>query len=112
MGSVARYLSSIYIHRVLPTAFPLGTMTVNIVGCFLIGIFYGLSERGGIMSAEWRMFLTVGFCGGFTTFSTFANDNMSLLRDDAFLYFALYTGLSVALGLLATYGGNVLTKIL
>jgi len=81
---------------------------VNITGCFLIGLFYGLSERSDFLSPEMRMFLTVGFCGGFTTFSTFAGENFALLRDGNFYYFSLYTGLSVFLGLVAVYFGNFL----
>lgn len=62
------------------------------------------------MNAEIRMFLTVGFCGGFTTFSAFANENIMLMREGNFLYVALYTALSVFLGLMATYAGNLLIK--
>lgn len=111
LGSVARYLASKYIQQSLLSPFPFGTFWVNILGCFLIGLFYGLSERSGFMTNELRLFLTVGFCGGFTTFSTFANENMGLLRDGAFLYFALYTGLSVFFGLVAVYLGNLTTKL-
>ncbi len=105
-GTVARFLASRYFQNLFLSAFPFGTFIVNITGCLLIGIFYGLSEKGNILTPEWRMFLTVGFCGGFTTFSTFAGENIALLKDGDFLYFALYTGLSVFLGLMATYMGN------
>lgn len=93
------------------SSFPFGTFVVNIIGCFLIGVIYGLSERGNYISTEWKMFLTVGFCGGFTTFSTFANENVSMLRDGNFMSFAVYTSFSVFLGLSATYFGNLITKL-
>lgn len=111
-GGIARFLTSRFIQNYAVSSFPFGTFIVNMLGCFLIGLFYGISERGNLMNAEWRMFLTVGFCGGFTTFSTFANENVSLLRESEFFYFALYAGLSLFLGLLATYLGNLITKIL
>ncbi len=112
IGSVARFLGSRYITGNFLSSFPFGTMTINIAGCFLIGIFFGMSERGSLLSEDWRIFLTVGFCGGFTTFSSFASENLTLLRDGAFLYFLLYTGLSVFLGLAATFIGNALIKMM
>lgn len=112
IGGIARFLLSRYIQNYALSSFPFGTFVVNILGCFLIGIFYGFSDKGNFINSEWRMFLTVGFCGGFTTFSSFANENISLLRENDFFYFALYTGLSVFLGLLAVYLGNILTKLI
>ncbi|KAF0202928.1 MAG: hypothetical protein FD170_1505 [Bacteroidetes bacterium] len=112
LGGIARFLLSRGIQNSVISSFPFGTFWVNIIGCFLIGLIYGLSDKGNLSNNELRMFLAVGFCGGFTTFSTFSSENMALLRDGSFLYFSLYAGLSVFLGLLATFGGHALTKII
>lgn len=112
LGTVSRFLTSKYIQVYFPSSFPLGTFIINVLGCFLIGLFYGFSEKSNVVTPELRMFLTVGFCGGFTTFSTFANENLTLLRDAEFFYSLLYVGLSIFLGILAVYLGNLLTKII
>jgi CrcB protein len=111
LGSVSRFLASRLIQSNLPSAFPFGTFFVNITGCLLIGLIYGFSDRSSLLTPGWKMFLAAGFCGGFTTFSTFANENLALLRDGNFFHFALYTGLSVFLGITATFFGVLITKI-
>jgi len=111
LGSISRYFVSRFVQNSIPSSFPYGTFFVNIAGCLLIGIIYGLSERSSLLTPGWRLFLAAGFCGGFTTFSTFANENLALLRDGEFFYFFLYTGLSVFLGISATFLGVLITKI-
>jgi fluoride exporter len=111
LGSISRFLASRFVQEHLPVAFPYGTFFVNISGCLLIGIIYGISEKSSLLTTGWKMFLAVGFCGGFTTFSTFANENLALLRDGAILHFTLYTVLSVILGIMATFSGVVLTRL-
>ncbi len=112
LGTVSRFLTSRYFAAFFPSSFPYGTFVVNVVGCFLIGLIYGITEKGAFISSEWRMFLTVGFCGGFTTFSAFAAENMAMLRDNELFNFFLYTGSSIFIGLLATYLGIMIVKIL
>jgi CrcB protein len=110
LGSISRFLASRWMQTYFPSAFPFGTFFVNISGCFLIGLIYGFSEKSSLVTTEWKMFLAVGFCGGFTTFSTFANENLALLRDGEFFNFFLYTGLSVILGIGATLFGAIIAR--
>lgn len=111
-GGVLRYLISKLIQDSGFHTFPLGTFLVNVVGCFAIGLFYGLFERNNLISPDMRLFLTVGFCGGFTTFSTFINESYQLIRDANFFYLFFYIVLSLLVGLLMLYVGYSLIKIL
>ena len=112
IGGVIRYGMQSWIFKLYPFTFPLGTFIVNMIGCLLIGTFYALSEKGNLLTPEWRLALTTGFCGGFTTFSTFAYENMNLLRTGDYLYFALYAIGSVILGIAAVYVGIITIKYL
>ncbi len=110
IGTIMRFLVSRYFQENTISLFPWGTFTVNLVGSLLIGIFFGLSERGNFLSPDVRIFLTVGICGGFTTFSSLANDAFVLLQEREWLRLSLYTSLSFFLGLLAVYGGRLIVK--
>ena len=110
IGTVLRFLVSRYFQENTFSLFPWGTFTVNIVGSLMIGIFYGMSERGNLLSPDIRIFLTVGICGGFTTFSSLSNDAFILLQEKDWLKLSLYASLSFFLGLLAVYLGRTLIK--
>lgn len=112
IGGIARYLTQLLVQRYYPSSFPFGTLSVNITGCFIIGIIYAFADRGNILSPAMRLLLATGFCGGFTTFSSFAYENISLLRDSEFFYTSLYILLSLAIGLLAVYLGILFVKLI
>jgi CrcB protein len=94
----------------MTSTFPLATFIANIIGCFLIGVVFAIAEKGNLMSAELRLFLTVGFCGGFTTFSSFAYNNLNLLKDNSIFYLLLNIGGSLFFGILAVYLGIILIR--
>ncbi len=107
VGSLLRYAIQLLMNNKFAAAslsFPWATFSVNIAGSFLIGLFYALSARLN-MPSEIRLLLTTGLCGGFTTFSTFSNESLSLLRQGLYTTFAIYVGLSLALGILAAFLG-------
>jgi fluoride exporter len=110
IGTVLRYLVQVYAEKLMNSTFPLGTLLVNVAGSFLIGIVYAFAEKGNLMNSEWRIFLAVGICGGFTTFSTFAMDNLNLMKDNSLLQLMLYAGGSLFLGIMAVYLGIILTR--
>ena len=111
-GSVLRYCVQMMLHeRIVPYSFPWATFTVNILGSFLIGLFYTLSARFNL-STEVRLLLTTGLCGGFTTFSTFMNEGAGLMKEENYLYMMLYLFGSLALGLVAVLAGHYLAKII
>lgn len=111
VGGILRYLVARGVQELLPGIFPMGTFLVNVVGCFAIGLFYGWFQQGHLMGNDLKMFLTVGVCGGFTTFSTFMNENSMLLKEGNFLHVCLYVGLSIFVGFLCLYGGQAVSKI-
>jgi CrcB protein len=112
VGSIARFLVSRLNNRVEWLSIPMGTLVVNVIGSFLIGFLIGISEKSPILTVELRMFLMVGLCGGFTTFSSFTGENLMLMRNGQFLPLFLYTGLSILLGFAAVYFGYISTKLL
>lgn len=109
-GSIARYLTARWLQ---PSAcfFPWGTFAVNILGCFLIGLIYGLIDRGMPLPASCRLLLVTGFCGGFTTFSTFVHENYRLIGSSEILTMAVYASASLLLGLLAAHAAHLLTRL-
>jgi crcB protein len=109
VGGVARYFVSLAMKGV--GGFPWATFIVNVVGCLLIGLLWGLSVRSSnALSGHLGLFLTVGFCGGFTTFSTFSKESLALLQTGSYLTFILYAVGSILLGLAAVALGYLLTK--
>ena len=109
LGGALRYLAPCWIGA--SKGFPWATLAVNVVGSVLIGLFSGLLARlGGSAAESIRAFAVVGFCGGFTSFSTFSNETFRMLENNQWLSAAGYVGLSVAAGFAAVFVGHVLAK--
>lgn len=111
-GGGTRYVVSQWLQTLTSLSFPLGTFVVNVVGCLLIGFLSGLNYGGGFMTPTTKLLLTTGFCGGFTTFSTFVNEGSALGRDGNFTWLALYIIGSLAVGFLCLLAGNMISKTL
>ena len=110
-GSVLRYIISRYLNN-SESNFPLGTFTASILGSLLIGIIIGFAAKNNTLTQNQTLLLATGFCGGFTTFSTFAYENHVLFKSGDFTSFALYTFASFIIAFLAVFAGIYLSRIL
>jgi CrcB protein len=105
LGSVVRYLLSRWISALHTQNFPWGTLTVNVVACLFLGIMVGLADQKQMISPSMRLFWTVGFCGGFSTFSTFSIETLQLMQGGFTGSLLFYIALSVLLCVAATFVG-------
>ena len=110
LGSVGRFLLVSLSVQLLPSTFPVGTFLVNLVGSFVMGAAVGFAERNSWFDSSWRVLITAGFCGGFTTFSAFAFENIELILNKSYGTFALYSLATFAICLLAALAGLMITR--
>ena len=112
LGSVGRFVVAGFFNRLSPAlAFPIGTLAVNILGCFLIGLLHGLAESRNLLGADIRVFLFIGVLGGFTTYSTFGFESLALLKDGEFFKTSANILLHVIVGLSAVWIGDTLGRL-
>lgn len=110
VGTAGRYLVGKWSSGIWHGAFPMGTFLVNVIGCFIIGLFFGLLENAKVMTPQENVLLITGFCGGFTTFSSFADDMWVLAQKGDWMTFALYLSISVVAGVLLVWAGRALVR--
>ena len=109
LGSALRYFVASAMNQ-YSKVLPFGTFTVNILGCLLIGIILGYAQRENTLTSNQTLLLATGFCGGFTTFSAFANENLELIKNGEIFNFSVYTIGSILVGVLAVFIGFYLTN--
>ena len=110
IGSALRYLTSVVVQKYYANVFPLATLLTNVLGCFIIGILMGLFEKNQVVTSDLKWLFVTGFCGGYTTFSTFGYENISLFQNNNSALAFLYIGGSVFMELFAVWMGLILTK--
>jgi CrcB protein len=110
LGSIFRYTISLFVDKKFSSPVPYGTLTVNILGSFFMGIVIGVASRQAMSGNNWKLFLTTGFCGGFTTFSAFAFENVNLIQQRLATVSLLYSALSLILGFAAMFAGMALGR--
>ena len=110
LGSVVRYLLGRWVNTLHQHNFPWGTLVVNIAACFVLGLLVGIADHKQLFSASSRLFWTVGFCGGFSTFSTFSHETLSLLQQGLTPYALAYVALSLILCVAVTFTGIYLVQ--
>lgn len=113
LGSILRFLASGWLQRSAKgVLLPVGTVGVNLVGCFVLGLLSGLAENRSVFTPAVRGFLMVGMLGGFTTFSTFGCETMSLVRDGEFMWALTNVGVQVVIGLMAAWFGYAVSMMM
>lgn len=109
-GSILRYLASVATLKYYSASFPIATLIVNITGCFIAGLIFGLVSQETSDAQSLRLLLITGFCGGFTTFSAFALENIKLMNSGNTPTAIFYVIVSVSAGLLAAWLGLLITR--
>lgn len=112
LGSIFRYLTAVVVSKYFQSTFPLATFTANVLGCLIIGLLLGLFERQQLSNPDLKFLFITGFCGGYTTFSTFASENINLLQSGNPLTAFLYIAISVFVSLFAVWLGLTLATAL